>query len=177
MTVTLIVEDGTGMSNANAIISLDEFKAYCDERKLSYSAYADDDLNAAIVRASAFFANAYVYQGQKVNRRAQTMPYPRYATSDKEGWPVLPTEIPQELKDACAEVTLREAADPGSMNPDVVMADKIRALKAGSVSIDYANVQTSPIASRPTLLIVNDLIWPFLMEGAGNMVVGKSYRG
>lgn len=175
--VTLVVEDGTGRSDANAIVSLAEFKSYCGDRGLAYSSYADEALNEAIVRASAFFANAFIYQGQKVNRRAQTMPFPRYAVSDREGWPVLPTEIPPELKQACSEVTLREAAEPGSMNPDVVMADKIRTLKAGSVSIDYANVQTSPISSRPTLLIVNDLIWPFLETGSGNFVSGKSYRG
>lgn len=176
MPITLIVEDGSGRSDANAVVSLAEFKAYCDGQGKSYSAYEDDVLNAAIVRASAFLVNAYVYQGQKINRRLQAMPFPRYAVTDREGWPVLPTEIPHEFKDACCEIALYEAATPGAMNPSVVQSEKVRSEQVGSIRVEYANLFNSAADTRPVLLAVNDLLWPFLAPGVGQYLSGRADR-
>src|SRR6185437_15712248 len=172
MTVTLIVEDGTGRSDANSVVSLLEFKSYCDGQGKDYSAFTDDALNAAIVRASAFLVNAYVYQGQKVNRRLQTMPFPRYAVTDREGWPVLPTEIPHEFKDACCEIALYEVVNPGGLNPTVVQSELVRVEQVGAIRTEYARLFNSASEARPVLLIVNDLLWPFLGAGAGQYLSG-----
>lgn len=175
--MTLIVEDGTGKTDANSYVTADYADAYhAAKGNADWAAATTDAKEQALIRASAFLTNAYVWQGQKVNRRAQALAWPRYGMSDKEGWPVLPQEMPHEVLDACCEIALRELTEPGTMNPDVVEAEKARRLKAGSVEIEYANFQVSPQASRPTLLIVNDLIWPFLQSGSGNIVVGKAYR-
>lgn len=176
MAVTLVVEDGTGRSDANAVVSLADFKAYCDSQAKSYSSYADDALNAAIVRASAFLVNAYIYQGQKINRRLQTMPFPRYAVTDREGWPVLPTEIPREFKDACCEIALYEAANPGAMNPAVTQSELVRSEQVGAIRVEYARLFNSAADTRPVLLIVNDLLWPFLSAGAGQYLSGSAAR-
>lgn len=176
MTVTLIVEDGTGRSDANAAISLAAFKTYCDDRGKDYSAFTDDVLNEAIVRASAFLVNAYVWQGSKVNRRAQTMVFPRYSMTDKEGWPVVPPEIPREYTDACCEITFYEAGNPGGLNPTVTNADLVKSEQVGSIRVEYARLFNSASEARPTLLIVNDLLWPFLGAGFGQTLSGAAYR-
>jgi hypothetical protein len=176
MAITLIVEDGSGRSDANAIVSLAEAKAYWDGRGTSYAAYTDEVLNAAIVRASDFLANAYVWQGRKINLRAQTMPFPRYAVTDRENWPVLPNEIPREVKAACCEIALFEAATPGAINPTVVQSEKVRSEQIGSIRVEYANLFNSASDTRPVLLIVNDLLWPFLGAGAGQYLSGRADR-
>lgn len=176
MAVTLIVEDGTGRSDANAIVSLAAFKTYCDDRGKDYSAYSDPLLNEAIIRASAFMVNAYVWQGQKINRRLQAMPFPRYAVTDREGWPVLPTEIPREYTDACCEITFYEAGNPGGLNPTVVQSEKVRVEQVGAIRTEYANLFNSAADTRPVLLIVNDLLWPFLGAGAGQYLSGRADR-
>lgn len=177
MAVTLVVEDGTGKSDANAVISLAAFKAYLDERGISYSAYTDDQLNGALVRASAFLTNAFVWDGLKVNGRDQTMSWPRVNMLDREGWTIPSTEVPREVVAACAEIAIYEAATPGAMNPSVVLAEKVRSEQVGSIRVEYANLFTSASDARPTLTIIHDLLAPFLSRDRGSALSGKAVRG
>lgn len=177
MTVTLVVEDGTGKSDANALVSLAQLKDYADERGTAYSAYTDDQLNGAIVRASAFLTNAFVWGGLKVHGRDQTMAWPRVNMTDREGWVVLPTEVPREVVAACVEIALYEAATPGAMNPSVVLSDKVRSEQIGSVRVEYANLFTSASDARPTLTVIHDLLAPFLSNNRGSALSGKTARG
>lgn len=167
MAVTLIVEDGTGKSDANALVSLVDAKEYWDGRGTDYSAYTDPELNGALVRASSFLATAYQWQGIKVNQRAQTMPFPRSGVFDREGWSVLQTEIPREVKAAACEIAIYEAATPGGMNPNVVLADKVTSEQIGPIRMEYANASSGAESSRPVLTIVSDLIDQFLDNNAG----------
>lgn len=177
MAVTLIVEDGAGKSDANALLSLSGLKAYADERGISYSAYTDDQMNSAIVRASAFLTNAFVWDGLKVHGRDQTMAWPRVNMTDREGWVIPSTEVPREVLAACAEIAFYEAATPGAMNPSVVLADKVRSKQIGSIRVEYANLFTSASDARPTLTVIHDLLAPFLSHGLGSSLSGKSARG
>jgi len=175
--VTLTVEDGTGRSDANAIVSLAFLKTYCGDRGKDISAYSDEQLNEAIVRASRFLVDAFIYDGQKINRRLQTMPFPRYAVTDREGWPVLPNEIPYEYQYACCEVTLVEAATPFAMSPVVTQSDIIRSEAIGPIRVDYALLFTDPSDYRPVLAVVQDLLWPFLSsKGLPNRLSGDAIR-
>lgn len=167
MAVVLIAEDGTGRSDANSLVALDVAKTYWDSRGVSYSAFTDDALNAALIRASAFLANAFTWQGIKVNMRLQTMPWPRFNTFDRDGWVVLQTEIPREVIAATCEIALVEAATPGAMAPSVVQSEKVRSEQIGSIRVEYANLFTSASDARPTLVFVNDLLDPFLATDVG----------
>ena len=177
MAVTLTVEDGTGKSDANALVSLSGLKAYADERGTSYSTYTDDQLSSAIVRASAFLTNAFVWDGLKVNGRDQTMSWPRVNMTDREGWVIPSTEVPREVTAACAEIALYEAETPGAMNPNVVLAEKVRSEQVGSIRVEYANLFTSASDARPTLTVIHDLLAPFLSSGRGSVLSGKAVRG
>lgn len=176
MTVTLIVEDGTGRSDANAAISLETFKTYCDDRGKDYSAYSDTLLNQAIIRASAFLVNAFVWAGNKVNRRDQKMAFPRYGVQDREGWFLTLDEIPHEYTDACCELTFAEAVTPGTLTPSVIPSDQVRVEQIGPIRVEYASLFNSPEDARPVLTIVQDLLWPFLGVGAGQRLSGTSSR-
>ncbi len=167
MAVTLIVENGTGLDNANVLVALVDAKAYWDGQGRSYSAFTDDVLSAALVRASAFLGNAYSWRGVKVNARAQTMPFPRRCLTDRDGNAVADDEVPREIVAACCEVALYEAATPGGMNPTVVLAEKVTSEQVGSIRVEYANLFSSASASRPVLVAVADLIAPFIDNGVG----------
>lgn len=166
MPITLIVEDGTGKDDANALVALSVAKVYWDGRGTSYVGLSDDALNGAIVRASAFLGSAYRWHGVKINGRAQTMPWPRSGVTDRDGFTVASNEVPREIVAACCEIALFEANNPGGMNPSVVMAEKVTSEQVGSIRIEYANLFSSASASRPVLLIVSDLIAPFVDSGA-----------
>lgn len=177
MTITLVVEDGTGKSDANTLLALSGLKGYADERGTSYSAYTDEQLNGALVRASAFLTNAFVWGGLKVHGRDQTMAWPRVNMIDREGWVIPYTEVPREVVAACAEIAIYEAATPGAMNPSVVQSDKVRSKQIGSIRVEYANLFTSASDARPTLTIIHDLLAPFLSNGRGSTLSGKTARG
>lgn len=167
MAITLTVEDGTGKSDANALVALDAFKAYCDGRGLSYSGFTDDVLSGGIVRASAFLGSAYYWIGTKINGRAQTMPFPRSGVTDRDGFAVASDEVPREIATACCELALFEATTPGGLNPTVVLAEKVTSEQVGPIRVEYANLFSSASASRPVLLQVEDLIAPFVDAASG----------
>ena len=171
MAITLTVEDGTGKDDANALASLTDAKAYWDGRGLPYAGFTDDALSGAIVRASALLGTAYRWRGDKVNGRAQTMPFPRTELIDADGNDVASDEVPREIVAACCELALIEAATPGAMNPTVVLADKVSSEQVGSIRVEYANAFMSAESSRPVLTIVSDLIDPFLDRGTGDFTL------
>ena len=167
MAVTLIVEDGTGKDDANALVSLDVFKSYHDDRGSSYAGFTDDALSGAIVRASAFLGAAYRWRGVKINGRAQTMPFPRSGVTDRDGFDVASNAVPREIVAACCEIALFEATTPGGMNPSVVLAEKVTSEQVGAIRIEYANLFSSASASRPVLTIVSDLMDQFVDNAVG----------
>lgn len=169
---TLVVEDGTGISTANAAVSLAAFKTYCDDRGKDYSSYSDDELNQAIIRASAFLAStAFKWLGHKTFQRDQKMPWPRVEMWDADGWPIDVDEIPVEYEDAACELAFVEAGTPGSFAPSVTQADKVLSETVGPISVTYANKYTAATDSRPTLTLVRDLLAPFLENGSGSVTL------
>ena len=162
----LIVEDGTGLSSANASISLAEFKAYCDPRGKDYSAFSDELINQAIVRTGTFLSSLN-WRGYRSFQRQQTMPFPRFGLFDKEGWPILENEIPQEYKDASAEIAFAEVVTPFTMTPSVTQSDKVLHEQVGPISTTYANLFTAASDARPVIVLVRDLLAPFLEAPRG----------
>jgi len=160
--MAITVEDGTGLANADSLVSVAAFKAYSDDRGFDYSAYDDTGIEQALRRASTFLTRAYRYQGHKVNARDQAMAWPRHGVVDADGWAVASDAVPVEIVHAVCEVTQRELATPGALNPDVTFADRVVRERVGDLEVEYANAKSGADASRPILLIVRDLIVPFL---------------
>ncbi|BAQ18316.1 DnaT-like ssDNA-binding protein [Methyloceanibacter caenitepidi] len=174
--MALEVEDGTGKSNADAFDALANVKTYWDAKGTDYSSYDDDAIEQAIRRSTSILSNSYTWKGTRVNGRDQALAWPRYGVEDSEGWYVPATEVPKEVKEATAEIALRELVSPGSMTPDVTLSDKVKREKVGSLEVEYANAQTGAEASRPVLLIVRDLIGGLLDGGSGSSIVGRAER-
>lgn len=172
----LTVEDGTGLAGADAFVSLAYVDAYHTARGNAAWTGDDADKEAAIRRATFFLSNSYRWQGYKRNGRSQALAWPRYDVVDLEGWGVPFDAVPQEIKDATAEVALRELATPGAMTPDVTLADKVKREKVGPIEVEYANVSTGAEASRPVLMIVRDLIAPLLARVGRSPLVGSAVR-
>jgi hypothetical protein len=172
----LIVEDGSGMTNADAFISV----AFADEyhTAMGNPTWTGEDTlkEAAIRRATAFLSNSYQWQGYKRQGRPQSLAWPRVDVVDREGWGVAFDAVPIEIQKATAEIALRELVSPGSMNPDFLATDQVKREKVGQLEVEYLNANTSAQSARPVLLIVQDIIGPLLRAGAGNSLVGSAYR-
>lgn len=114
--MTLNVQDDTGsVANANAYITVVEFKAYQDDRGGDYSGAADDAaIEKAIIRATDYLDQRFNFVGKKRLGRDQTTQWPRTSAWDRDRFYI--TNVPEEVKEACAEYALRAIA--AALNPD-----------------------------------------------------------
>lgn len=177
----MIVEDGSGLPDANSYVSLCDALAYCQARGVAWSDIRanNDQRSTALVRATAFIDATYRdrFPGYRTRQRAQAMEWPRvgaytfvpdngrsnawlpgytYGSSgydDGFGYSYIqPNEIPREIVAATCEGAVRELASPGVLAPDLERGGAITSLRAGSVSIDYG-----PNASPRTVFQAIDL--------------------
>lgn len=102
MTATLIVQTDAGtVTGANAYTTVVAFKAYCDNRGYDYSAYTDDQIAQAIIRATDYVDTRFGYQGTPLNGLDQTTQFPRDNLYNCAGLQV--TGLPVAVVRACTE--------------------------------------------------------------------------
>lgn len=174
--MALVVEDGTGRADADALITLASANAYHAAQGNASWTGSDADKETAIRRASAHLTNSYGWQGLRRNGRDQSLAWPRVGVVDAEGLSIAIDEVPVEVKNACAEIALRELVSPGTLNPDFTPSEMIKREKIGPMETEYENARLDADAARPVLLIVRDMISQFLAAGSGSMLAGSTYR-
>lgn len=187
--MSLIVEDGTGLPDANSYIGLDDAASWFETRGTAWSDIrADSDArSAALVRATAFLDATYRrrFPGYRTQGRAQALEWPRvgaytYVPDDgrsaaygvasgygasadcfEYGYSYIqPNEVPREIIAATCEAAVRELVEPGSLAPDLNRGGAIQSLKAGSVEIDYAAGASARTAFQAIDLALASLLMP-----------------
>ena len=124
MTIAIIVETGSIVSDANSFVSLVDFKIHCDNRGRVYSGVYDDEVVKAAMVKMADFLNSISWFGFKTSR-TNPMSWPRYGNTDqglgnwwnqlrypltyfvgvldRDGFWIGLTEVPKEVIDAQCE--------------------------------------------------------------------------
>ena len=157
--MSLIVEDWSGVEDANGYITVAYFKAYHDARGNDYSAFTDpDDIEVAIVKATDYMEILYadLWKGA-VSTDATTLQLPRSFLYDRKG--TLVEDWPSDIQKACAEYAVRALS--AELMPDpVALSDSNNLVrktteKVGPIeeSIEYSvgsqrNVRSYPEADR-----------------------------
>lgn len=177
MAVAIVVEDGTGLEDANSYVSLDEAITYCNDHGLTFSASPSALGDAALIRASAAIDARYgsSYPGYLKSGRSQGLQWPRAAAYDVGGWLIPDDEVPIEIVRATIEAAVRELAVPNSMMPDLERGGQIQSIRAGSVGITYSN--SAP--ARTTFTLIDGIVANILsgMGGSGGGLFGTVVRG
>jgi len=117
--MALIVEDGSGVSNANTYVDVDYVDSYCN--LMNYTAWTDAEdtpaetqkKESAIYRAMQFF-ESLKYLGTKVEY-TNPLSFPRQYIYLETGDEFPTDEIPTELKNAVAEGAYLEYSSSGSL--------------------------------------------------------------
>lgn len=163
--MSLIVEDGTGLSGAESYVSVADCVTYATNHGLTFPGTDATASEAALRRATAAIDNRYRlrFTGYRTHRRAQALEWPRtgayYYTPQAGDMPfgqlggygygygygyglyeydqITSSQIPVEIVHATCEAAVREFANPGCLAPDLKRGNAIQSLKAGSVSIQY----------------------------------------
>lgn len=173
----LVVETGAGLANADSFVTVDYCVAYCAAHGIAFSGELADQ-ERALRNGAKWLTFTPTWQGGRTQLRAQGLAFPRVGVVDREGYPILSTEIPFEVMYAQCELAAYDLANPGALFPTVVLADRVRREKVGPIEVEYAPVSvTSADANRPVLTKVYDLIGALLdTEGGGSTLQGFADR-
>lgn len=188
MPVVVIVEDGSGIENANSYQSVQDWKAYADQHGWDYSAFDDDQIGSSIIRATSAIDLLYEsrFPGVQTYEAAQALQWPRKAgyvfngvfylgypetVANAAGWPIPKNSVPDAIVKATAEGAWRELQSPGSLAPDLERGGAIKSIKAGSVGIEYRD--TAPAGTIYTVL---DGLMASLLGAAASQYSGRVVR-
>lgn len=179
--MAIVVEDGTGLANADALISVAFLQSYADARGEDYSPYITAQQEQAIVRASDYISESFRWKGFKLKDRGnaageQALAWPRSWVTDRNDFPVDDDKVIVEVQKATAIVALYELANPGGMNPTFTPHDRVKMEKIGPIAVEYDLSRLDADGARPVLLAVLDLIGEFLDSSAGSRIAGKTER-
>ena len=160
--MTLIVEDGTGLTNADSYASLEAANARADA--LGNAAWPDLDEEVQeqrLRKATIYITQAYRTRwGGTRLLRTQALDWPRYGV-EADGWCVESTIVPTEVVNACIDLAF-------DANIDTLNPNQTRALirkKVGPIEKEW-----SPNASQATKYRAIDMtLAPYLMGSGVNV--------
>lgn len=135
--MAFVVEDGTGLADANAYASVESVDDYHSDRGNTKWTGADAAKEAAIIRATDYLDQRFgnLFRGSK-GTDAQALEWPRYDARSDNGYYY--EGVPVNLAKAVAEYALRAllsnvlAPDPSALNPSQSMVAGVSNGTAGS---------------------------------------------
>lgn len=135
--MAIVVEDGTGVANANSFVTLDETEEYHETRgNSSWLSNTDDDAKeAAIIRASDFI-NTLNFKGVRYTGD-QALCFPRSNLYDAEGYLLAETAVPAKVKAAQQEAALKELLSPGCLTVDQKRGGRVKRKKIDVLETEY----------------------------------------
>lgn len=150
--MALVVEDGSVVAGANTYITLAEFKAWADDRGISYG--TDDAVNKQIYRAMDYFERLQ-FIGNKANEN-QPLQWPR-TEALIDGYYADATEIPPQVKIAVYEAVVVEAA--GDSELETQDRRTIRE-KVGDIEVQYAENSSNRKITPALQYALNKIVLP-----------------
>lgn len=169
---TIIVENGTIVASANSWITLAEWTAYLALYG-RVSTGTDDEGNVLLIKAQRAISTRLSLDGDTVSA-SQTTSLPRYWSRYIKGFAIGSGDIPQDFKDAQAELawSIHEGADPlATRSAGAQGAITGSSSKAGPVEVSttYADGGSSFDAlSMSNYTPVMALLRPYLGAGASS---------
>jgi hypothetical protein len=157
--VALIVEDGTGRSDAESYASVADCDTYHSNR--GNAAWTGDAAakEAALREATAFLEDKYrgLWRGRRCHE-TQRLHWPRYGVVDQDGFTIDFDIVPIEVKDALCEAALRAIA--GNLTPDLDRGGEIKRQKVDVIETEYkdnapAGKTYQEIESKVSCLLTN----------------------
>jgi hypothetical protein len=149
--------------------TLSGFRFYHTARDRDTSIYDDTKVEAAKLVASEWLDGRYrsSFPGIKVGMRSQVREWPRNGGVDRDGYAIPAASVPTEVENAVYEATLRQLANPGSLNVDWTPPRYKSASVAGAVSVSYASF-SSAADVQTRFSVIDDILAPILTGNGGD---------
>ena len=160
--MTLTVEDGTIVADADSYVTLDAYQAYGAARGWTLGdTDAADEIN--LRRAFDAINRNWQYRGEPVNELVQVGAWPRYIIRDRFEYVVPADDIPQKVMDAQCEMAylIQGGADP--------MATFDGAIKSESKGVGPLSKSTEYLGGkgRARYIAANVLLRDYVIAGGG----------
>jgi hypothetical protein len=157
--VTLVIEDGTGKSNANTYVNQADATTYHDKSLYAtdWTGATSDNKDIALTMATRLIDDYVGFEGRKVTD-SQALEFPRFDIKDRSGYLIESTTIPTALKNAVAEMAkwllasdrTAETGDKGFKN-----------LQVGSLSLTPDTGDRAPVMPDVVLKMLAPFGKPF----------------
>ncbi len=158
--MALIVEDGTGINNAESYISVTDADSYFSSKRGDAATYNSDwasgstttAIKEACLRWGTRLLDKYwAFDGEK-STTTQKLRWPRTGAVDDEGDKIAGNSIPDDLKYATAEMARALLVDPERVEDQEV---GLSALTVGSVALNFDKYDRAGVLPRPVKLLLS----------------------
>lgn len=169
--VDMVVEDGTGLTNSNSYVTLQEAEDYLSIKSASAFEIWDAEIDQEnfLMLATRLLDQRANFQGSKTVQ-ASALRWPRTGVSDRDGISLAYDEVPPAIKAATIEIAyhlLSQNVDPSL--PTQKSDGQIASIKADVVEIKYVAGTAGPVNHFP--LGLNDI-----MQGLGSIPTGNGSK-
>jgi hypothetical protein len=170
--MALVIENGTGLANAEAYSSV----ADCSAWAVAYYGHALNgntaDKEAAIRRAVAYM-DGLRWKGTRTRGRAQALAWPRSGVTDCEGSTIAASSIPAEVIFAQHVLARAEFQSPGVLSPSVTLGAVVRREKVDVIEAEYdtSRLQGTADEMRPLITMAMDRLRCLLAVAPGGLRV------
>lgn len=161
--MAIIVEDGTGLANAESYLSVAEFKAYCDGRGMSYSGNSDTVIEQKLRIATGYIDTVKRYKGQRLLVE-QSLEFPRDSLTDWGGLEV--TGVPGRVKQACAELAFKAFSE--NLYTDLDRGGMVTSQGVGPINVTYD--AKAPVGK--SFMTAMKLLEPYTRD---YLIIGRPY--
>lgn len=172
--MALVVEDGTGLINAEAYISV----ADADTYHINYTGSSSwtTSTPTTAVKERTLRRAALALDGENVLRwkghrqsKGQALDWPRNNVKDSSGFFIDSNVIPEDLRRANAELALREITDSDGILPDIDENGRIKRekIKVGPIESDVeflGGARPSTLYTAVKVLLRDLIESPFVIE-------------
>jgi hypothetical protein len=156
MAYSFIVETGDNVPGSNSYVSLEEATDYLSQNihvSASWAALTDDDKERLLSWATRYLDQQARWNGYKTYDD-QSLRFPRTGVYDKDGTPLPPDVIPDQLKEATIEMArFLLAGDRGAPRGQ----DGLKKLKVDSIELVFRDDYTLPVVPPQLNLILRGL--------------------
>ena len=135
--MAFVVQNDAGTAeNANAYVTVEELRAYWEDRGVFLTTWGDIECQAAIVKASQYIDIRFTYMGLRTEGDDQPTEWPR----------TVATTIPNGVKWACCEYAYHSANVPltvQAQSSDRLIVKERKKLSVMETEIEYAGGKSS----------------------------------
>lgn len=162
--MALVVEDGTGLANAESYAALAEISAILalTGEDAAWLALADDTARERVARKQTRYLDTeYAFRGRKKTAE-QSLEWPRMYARDDSQWLYEDDVIPKRLKEALAQLCAAGSVVGADTQPTQTQPGDLRSksLTVGKISISktYAGVSAQEVYYRKVDGLLSELV-------------------